>query len=124
MGRLRPAGFFQELPHGSGAGPSLRALVSDRAQEHEGAVVRYLRSGVLLIGCPGVATDLLDHSAGFVGSPHILTDGVWAWPGDLAYYVEKYHVSLPAEFTDHIQANNWRVLDQADIDIASLELEI
>jgi hypothetical protein len=126
--KLKGAGFYQELPHGSASGPLLRDLVSDQPQENEARIVEYLRNGILLVGCPGVVGDVLDSSAGMVASPHILTDTVWAWPGDLAYYVEKYHIALPREFVAHMQASNWSIPDATGVDLAarlpSLEREM
>ena len=123
MTKLQPVGFFRELPHGSEDGPSLKALVSDRPQDDEEEIVRYLRDGILFVVCPGVVDDALDPSAGTIGAPHLLTDTSWAWPNDLAYYVQKYHVKLPGEFVAHMKAHNWRVPDEAEIDLEALEVD-
>jgi hypothetical protein len=122
MKTLRPLGFFRELRHGSDDGPSLRACVSDTAQEDEDKVGEYLQQGAVLVSSFGVAEDVLDSSVGLVCSPDILTDGIWAWPADLAYYVRKYHVSLPGEFIAHVRQNEWRVPEQPEIDLSELTL--
>lgn len=120
--KLKRVGFFQELDHGDPNGPKLAEHVSDRPQPDEARVVDYLRSGLLLIGCPGVVHDVLDNKVGPVGSPDVLTDGVWAWPGDLPYYVEKYHLRLPKEFVDHLRGRSFRPPAEREVDIRELEL--
>ncbi len=55
-----------------------------------------------------------------IGSPDILTDGIWAWPGDLPYYVKHYNVRLPCEFIAHAKTNDWKVPNT--VDITSLQM--
>jgi hypothetical protein len=45
----------------------------------------------------------------------VLTDGQYAWPSDLAYYVERYHVRLPDDFVSVIAAHGWRVPEAVDL---------
>jgi hypothetical protein len=43
----------------------------------------------------------------FLFSSHIMghhSDGVWAWPSDLAHYVYWHHLELPNEFKNHIDS--------------------
>jgi hypothetical protein len=58
-----------------------------------------------------------------IGSPNILTDGLYAWPEDLAYYVEHYNVCLPEEFQQTAIRNNWEVPSNIDIDDLDLAFE-
>ncbi len=120
--KLKRVGFFRELDHGDPNGPKLVEHVSDHPQPDEDRLVDYLRGGILLIGSPGVVYDVLDNKAGPVGSPNILTDGVWAWPGDLPYYVEKYHLRLPKEFVEHVRGRSFRPPVEGEIDTCELEL--
>jgi hypothetical protein len=120
MKKLKLAGFFRELPHGLESGPSLRESVASTAHGLELKILEYLRNGKLVIATPGLVGDVLSNPGVPVVAPHIFTDGEWAWPGDLIYYVSKYHVRVPAEFLKHMEANGWHVPD--DIDLAELEL--
>jgi hypothetical protein len=120
--KLKRVGFFRELEHGDPAGPEIRDCVRDRPQADEASIATYLRNGVLLICCPGVVGDILDSNAGPIGSPDILTDGVWAWPGDLCYYLQKYHVRLPDEFVAHLRLKSFRPPSDREVDVAKLEL--
>lgn len=119
--KLKTAGFFRELPHGAVDGPSIREGVASSPQQDEGRIIEYLKNGSLFVASTGIAKDVLDQSA-IVGSPHVLTDGVWAWPADLAYYVEKYHVRLPAEFAKHMALNSWAVPLEDAIEFDAIEL--
>ena len=96
MARKR-VGFFRELPHGDPDGPSLHDARRESAAEDEAAILGYLARGAVHALSPGPVWDVLDES-GPVGTASLLTDGEWVWPEDLAHYVEKYHVRLPAEF--------------------------
>lgn len=121
--KLRKIGFFRELDHGDPTGPSLVELVSNTPQPDQSRIVDYLRrSGLLLIGCPGVVGDVLDETAGLIGSPNIMTDGVWAWPEDLPYYVERYHLALTSEFIEHVQTRSLSQPTISEMDLSSLEL--
>lgn len=116
---LRKVGYFRELPHGDPEGPSLVASLRDGPRPEHSRVVAYLESGVGLIGCGGRTYDVLSPTREPIGPPHILTDGVWQWPADLAYYVSRYYADLPGDFVDHMRAANWTI-DPTRIDVASL----
>lgn len=119
--KLRTASFYRDLPHGEAEEQSLRDVVATAPQQDEAQVIEYLRKGILFIGCPGVVADPLDPSQ-IAGSPHTLTDGVWAWPGDLPYYVEKYHARLPNDFVLHMRNNRWQVPREDTVSLEQLEL--
>lgn len=118
--RLKKFGFFRELGHGDPDGPKLRELRSSSAQPHEPQIVEYLRMGLLFIACPGIVCDCLKSDKAPIASPDILTDGVWAWPGDLPYYVEHYHVALPEDFVGHMSQSHFTI--PKGIDVTQLSL--
>ena len=117
--KLKQVGFFKELHHGSPDGGSLEASASDSKQESQKEILDYLNSGEVVVASPGLVKDVLDGGNKIIGSANILTDGVWAWPQDLIYYVETYNVRLPLEFVSHISGNNWTV---PDVDVTAVEL--
>lgn len=121
-GRLMKLGFFRELDHGDSDGPSLEESRMDAPGPDEDRVAAYLTSGHLLRYSSEVATDwLADDPDVKIGPPHILTDGTYAWPADLPYYVRNYHVWLPKHFIRHGQRHGFQV--PANVDVASLILE-
>jgi hypothetical protein len=108
--KLKRVGFFRELSHGDADGPSLAESMRDAPGADDDSIVEYLNEGVPFILSPGPVFDVMDGE-GPVGTASILTDGEWAWPDDLAAYVEKYHVRLPDEFVQHARANQWLISD-------------
>jgi hypothetical protein len=119
MAFVIPVGFFRELKHGHAKGGSLREAVQPAAGADDARAVKYLSAGVTLVASAGVVKDVLDPKAPVIGSPDVLTDGTYAWPSDLAHYVEKHHARLPAELLAHMAANHWTV---PAVDTAGLEL--
>ncbi len=120
--KLIKVGFFQELDHGDISGPSLKTSRSDTSAPDEESISVYLAAGHLYKASSGMAEDwLADDTDVMIGPPHILTDGTYAWPADLSYYLRNYHVRLPKHFLLHIRRNNFQV--PANVDIASLKLE-
>ncbi|MGE0868043.1 MAG: hypothetical protein AB7P03_05770 [Kofleriaceae bacterium] len=118
--QLVPVGFFRELKHGRPDGPSLRELMKDRAKPGESRIAAYLREAPILLYAVGPVTDVLEPKGDFICAPNVHTDGTYAWPEDLAYYVERHHVELPAEFLAHLAAMKWK--PPADVDTSSVEL--
>jgi hypothetical protein len=48
-----------------------------------------------------------------------LTDGVWIWPEGLAIYVERFAVTLPEQFVEHMIENAFAIAP--DLDSEALE---
>jgi len=120
--KLKKVGFFAELPHGDETGPSLPDSVRDQGEKDERKLIAFLEKGILFIGCAGIGRDVIDESAGLTEPPHVLTDGVWAWPGDLAYYLKKYHVELPEDFLSHIRNRRYSLPRRRKLDLTLIEL--
>jgi hypothetical protein len=52
----------------------------------------------------GAQADVLDPEAPtLVSGGSLLTDGTWLWRDDLAYYVDRYHLALPADFVARVR---------------------
>lgn len=106
-GALQYCGFFRELAHGLANGGSLAELVQPEPSPDHRAIVKYLNSGMCLIASPGIELDVLAEDGTFSGTYHIMTDGSWIWPQDLAYYVDRYYVRLPEAFLRKMRSNGW-----------------
>jgi len=119
---LRKYGFFKELEHGDDEGGELASMRGSALYDPilRERIVRYLESGELLIACPGLARDVLSGGDEVSGCPSVLTDGQWAWPGDLAYYVRKYDVPISQQMLQSMQSNGW-VIPIIE-DVGALEL--
>lgn len=106
--KLKRVGFFSELRHGNPDGPSLKDSVSTQAWHPQAArIAAYLGDATVVRASPGLTTDVLREGAPVIGTLRILTDGVWAWPSDLAYFFRHYHVRLPEDFVAHMRETNW-----------------
>jgi hypothetical protein len=121
-GRLIKVGFFRELEHGDISEASLEESRASTFSHDEERLVAYLEHGILFIPSTEVAEDwLADDSDIVIGPPHVLTDGKYAWPADLPYYVRNYHVRLPKHFVMHVHRSGFQI--PADVDVARLKLE-
>ena len=100
-------GFYRELAHGFPSAPSLREVIADLPLQNEAEIVAYLRNGAVLSLTMGPEQDVLSPEPKLISPSHVLTDGLWIWPLDLAYYVEHYHARLPEEFIDRMRSLHW-----------------
>jgi hypothetical protein len=119
---LKLVGFFREthpfLIRGQRQTlPSFHDYVSDIPHEAESKIIGYLRSGTehdYLSSRPICKKPedrlTLDRSG------VVLTDGVWVWPSELAYYVEAFHLRLPTEFVSHMRNNDWQPPSGVDVE--------
>ena len=114
---LTPVGFYREFRGGKPYEPSLRDCAQTIPLPDETNVVQYLGTGKVLFATGGVVSDVLDPKLGIIGPPHILTDGVYAWPATLAHYVKHHHVRLAEEFISHMAANGWAGPPEIDMDM-------
>jgi hypothetical protein len=78
------------------------------AQSHENEAITYLKHGTQLIVIPGLAVDLLSGKGDIIGPPNVFTDGKWAWTGDVPFYVNRYHITLPDGLLKRMESFNWR----------------
>jgi hypothetical protein len=120
--KLRRLGFFRELRHGDLDGPSLKDLVQPQADYDVRPVAKYLHTAPVMYTHFGLVQDVLNPAQSYIGPVDIRTDGVWVWPEDLAYYVERYYVVLPLEFLEHVRLRMYHPPTEDEINSAELEL--
>lgn len=102
---LQEVGFFRELSRGRPDGPSLVDAFDDgMPSEVRAAVAHYLRVAPVLAATSERTRDVFDPDGPEVSNINVHTDGVFRWPEDLAYYVEKYGVRLPSELVNRALA--------------------
>jgi hypothetical protein len=117
---LRRVGFYFELGVNEHR-EALRSARQSRPLPNEEKIIAYLEAGCAIACVMMVEEDVLADPPVMINPPNIMTDGVWAWPQTLAYYVQKYHVALPVEFVDQIARNGWKCPD--NIDVHNLRVE-
>lgn len=98
---MKAVGFFRQRDGGAYPGPDvLEAIAVPLTEEERRPVVRYLRAGTPLAVTGSRTVDVLAPERGEVSGVNVLTDGEFAWPEDLAYYVETYGARPPRDFLD------------------------
>ncbi len=122
--KLTRLGYFRELPHGDPEGPSIHPLVNQGHYDDCDQILDYLSKGIMFMGVLMAVRDILNPGSKnpIPDFAHIRTDGVWAWSGDLSYYLRTYQVKLPDEFVAHVRERNYQVPDKALVDLKMLEL--
>jgi hypothetical protein len=108
MAKLIRIGFFREMRHGDPADPSLADARAERPQTHQERILSYLDAGHVAIAAAGPSKDVFDPKKR-ADPPHYKTDGVYVWPGDLAYYVRTYNARVPLTLVEHMLGNGWTV---------------
>jgi hypothetical protein len=115
---LRRVGFFEELGLGIHYVGKIRHAIQNQALPNEQMIIDYLNGGYVLLDVPETATDVVAGKERIVGGPSLVSDGTWVWRLDLAYYVGKYHLSLSADFIEHLIRNKYRppVIQERDLE--------
>jgi hypothetical protein len=114
MKKLRRFGFFDTVTIDLRKA-QLSELICESEHEQKANILNYLRGGEPMIMIAGIARDPFDAKHPIIGSPHVLTDGTWAWSADVAYYVDKYNLQIPREFVETMRTNGWHVPKVADL---------
>lgn len=120
--KFRRQGFYKEMPHGEESDPSILDYIGKIGSIEAEKICQYLNEGKVLVACGGIVTDILNPENGFAGCPELKTDGIWVWPGDLAYYVKQYHLALNEEFIKTMKNSNWHISNSSDIDYDEMEI--
>jgi hypothetical protein len=116
-GKLIRVGFFWEIhPLYLPATTSLEKARRPEPIPEESDLASYLDAGQLYERHDEMVRDWFDDDIE-IGPAHLLTDGLYVWPAELAYYVCTYHVHVPRAFVLHAKRNAWKV---PEVDVASL----
>jgi len=122
MKKLKIAGFFKELPYGSKIGLSIKEKKDNFENLDE--IIAYINNGFILIMSPGISFDFFKPEKIIGSGPNILTDGEWAWPSDLSYYLKEYNTKIEDEFISYMKMNNWQIKNRNIINLNELKFII
>lgn len=120
--KLKRQGFFKEMPHGEESDPSILKFIQNEKNKRMKEICQYLKEGSVLVACGGIAQDVINPQNGGAGCPDMITDGIWIWPGDLAYYVMQYNLKLDEDFIHTMKENKWHVNCNTNIDFDNIEI--
>jgi hypothetical protein len=119
-------GFFSDLPHGLAGRPALADVVGrgDPGAQHK--IAGYLDAGTVVRATDERLFDVISAERTSLGALSVLTDGVWIWPSDLAYYVRRHNVGVPVDLVEWARMLDWRPppVDELDVKAASFLLEL
>ena len=122
--KLKSVGFFKEMDHGIDTEGTIMDYIDKGNKSEDVDIYKYLESGIEIIVVPETCYDVIDREKGISGVSSEYTDGIWIWPGDLAYYVKNYNLKLPDDFITTMKNNNWLVsLTVDEIDCDDLEID-
>jgi hypothetical protein len=106
---VKRIGFFADLHHGSADEHSLTELIGRLDQDTADNTAKYLSAGTSILPTMGTrCVDVLSDDKDDIGRLEIRSDGEWAWPSDLPFFVAKYRVGLPQAFIEHARDRDWR----------------
>ena len=120
--KFRRQGFYKEMLQGEESNPSIFVCVDKINPKEAEKICQYLNEGKVLIACGGIVEDIINPDNGLAGCPELKTDGIWVWPGDLAYYIKQYHLELDKEFIETMKNGNWHIDSIPDIDYDNMEI--
>ncbi len=95
--------FGSDYPEIAAQYPMMRDCVVDGEYPHKEELLRYLETApvdwISMSDKPFV--DVMTGEPMLGVKPCGRSDGVYSWTNDLAYYVDRYNVGLPADFVSH-----------------------
>lgn len=94
-------GRYEELNPGKGY-PSMKDFMEPEKYPYQDTISSYLRNAESLLVSTGNSPKDVFTGDWIHVEPMANTDGVYAWPIELFYYVRKYNLRLPEKFERHI----------------------
>ena len=119
--KLKEIGFVKKAAKGLSLEEIRRMYPIGTLYPNSKQLAAYLSAGVVCVGSPGVVCDLIAGTGDPIGSGSLLTDGVWIWPDDLGYYIQRYKVELPVTFINFIRERNYSPPSESEIDFSIIE---
>ena len=84
-------------------------------------VSAYLAACPILIASPGISRSVFDRSK-IAGTFSVQTNGRWAWPDTMSYYVRHHGIDPPEDFVKEVVQGGGVAPTEDDIDIRNLTL--
>ena len=81
--------------------PTLKEIIQNIQIKDKDAVLRYMKSAFVLAVAPGIMQDVLTGEK-IPGEWLVYGDGIYSWESETIYYFDKYNMTLPDEFIEHV----------------------
>ncbi|MFD9715499.1 hypothetical protein [Streptomyces sp. NPDC059076] len=72
-------------------------------------VIQYLNAGYPILDVMEGTVDVIGGAFQVPGGSSVLSDGVFVWRMDLAFYVRQYEIPLPVDFVTFMRENDFAV---------------
>lgn len=116
MTKLKPVGIYREMYRTPRTElPSLEESYTRRVIGDRSSVVEYMRAGTPVFDVMEDVVDLVGRREWIRSGPSLLSDGVWVWRVDSAYYLQNYSLDMPDEFLEHVRQRNYRPDNDIDL---------
>jgi len=92
--------WYEEFAPNQGF-PKLQDSLSKTPYPFQKEMASYLRRGTIILTQMSRSKDVFTGER-IPNEVHLLTDGEYLWPNELAWYVEKHNLRLPKDFEDYI----------------------
>ncbi|MEZ4886494.1 MAG: hypothetical protein R3E32_17285 [Chitinophagales bacterium] len=127
---MNALGFWKEFYFRGDNLPSIfeNGVLTKKGEQDEKIhpkIIAYLKSGIWLFKARSLFICLLTEEV--IGTPYTYTDGKWYWTTEYIYYLENYNLSIPTDFLEWIELNNYEIPKEEDFEkerIESLKEEI
>ena len=110
LNKMKLIGFIKE--HNSiKEAVSLDDLFTSTSESNDNVegIIKYLNSGVLLMGWMGYFIDVKTKK--LIAPDSYFTDGRWVWPSYLPYYLEMYpSMKIDPDFLAHLKNRNFELM--------------
>jgi len=83
-----------------------------------GRVLKYLNQGIVLIRAMGNGSDRHNSQAPENVPLGFCTDGMWIWALGMAYYIEKYDLSIDPDLLAHIREQDFEAPTPSDDEVS------
>ena len=110
LNKMKLTGFIKEYNSIKEA-VSLNDLFTNTFESNDNVegIIKYLNSGVLLMGWMGYFIDVKTKK--LIAPDSYYTDGIWVWPSYLPYYLEMYpSMEIDPDFMAHLKNRNFELM--------------
>ncbi|MDV5142891.1 hypothetical protein R1T08_00750 [Streptomyces sp. SBC-4] len=114
---LKPVGIYREMYRDKhGELPSIADTVTQQILPDHAEIIRYLNNAPAGFDVMESVKHLFEEDRWIPGGSSLNSDGVWVWRQDSIEYLAAQPLELPADFVNHVRANDYTppAVDEGD----------